>query len=221
MFICKYCGKECKNKKSLAQHEIRCKENPNKLIYEIPNFNNKGRIAWNKGLNINDERVLKYSTTNKENFKLGINKIWCEGLTKDTDERINNYVKKQKLNDNCGGYREGSGYGKQGTYKGIHCDSSWELAYLIYCLEHNIKIERFKKSFEYIDSNNIKHKYYPDFLINDNEIIEIKGYKTDNWKYKQDIVLKENIKVLYENDMLNILNYVENKYGKDFIKLYK
>lgn len=28
---CKYCGRECKNKNSLAQHEIRCKENPNRI----------------------------------------------------------------------------------------------------------------------------------------------------------------------------------------------
>lgn len=33
-FICKYCGKECKNKNSLSQHEIRCKENPNKINLE-------------------------------------------------------------------------------------------------------------------------------------------------------------------------------------------
>ena len=29
--ICQYCGKECKNKNSLIQHEIRCKANPNKI----------------------------------------------------------------------------------------------------------------------------------------------------------------------------------------------
>ena len=34
MFICKHCGKECKNKNSLVQHEIRCKLNPNKLNLE-------------------------------------------------------------------------------------------------------------------------------------------------------------------------------------------
>ena len=28
---CQYCGKECKNKNSLAQHEIRCNNNPNKI----------------------------------------------------------------------------------------------------------------------------------------------------------------------------------------------
>lgn len=32
-YICKYCGKEYKNKNALAQHECRCKSNPNKLTY--------------------------------------------------------------------------------------------------------------------------------------------------------------------------------------------
>lgn len=31
MYICKYCGKECKNLNSLKQHEIRCKENKNRI----------------------------------------------------------------------------------------------------------------------------------------------------------------------------------------------
>lgn len=29
--FCQYCEKQCKNLNSLKQHEIRCKENPNKL----------------------------------------------------------------------------------------------------------------------------------------------------------------------------------------------
>ena len=37
---CKYCGKLCKNKNSLAQHELRCNENPDRKDFEI----------WNKGL---------------------------------------------------------------------------------------------------------------------------------------------------------------------------
>lgn len=39
--FCKYCKKECKNKNSLAQHEIRCKENPDKINTIIDGFNNK------------------------------------------------------------------------------------------------------------------------------------------------------------------------------------
>ena len=32
MYICKYCGKECKNKNSLVQHEIRCRHNDNRIV---------------------------------------------------------------------------------------------------------------------------------------------------------------------------------------------
>ena len=57
MFICKYCGKECKNKNSLAQHEIRCKENPNRIKI-VNNFNyiknhksgTKGKICMSNGI---------------------------------------------------------------------------------------------------------------------------------------------------------------------------
>lgn len=34
---CQYCGKECKNTNSLKQHEVRCRENPNRKA-----FNNLG-----------------------------------------------------------------------------------------------------------------------------------------------------------------------------------
>lgn len=61
--FCKFCNKECKNKNSLRQHEIRCKNNPQKINYKpIEGFNNFGRIAWNKNLTKEtDERVLRQS----------------------------------------------------------------------------------------------------------------------------------------------------------------
>ena len=37
--FCKFCGKECKNKNSLVQHEIRCKENHNKINAYISSKN--------------------------------------------------------------------------------------------------------------------------------------------------------------------------------------
>ena len=54
---CKYCAKLCKNKNSLAQHEIRCSKNPNKLA--VPE-NLLSSPSWNKGLTKDtDERVAK------------------------------------------------------------------------------------------------------------------------------------------------------------------
>lgn len=38
--ICQFCGRQCKNKNSLVQHEIRCKQNPD----HIECFGNKGNV---------------------------------------------------------------------------------------------------------------------------------------------------------------------------------
>ena len=56
---CKYCGKLCKNKNSLAQHECRCDKNPNRIVTK----------AWNKGATKEtDSRVLtsKVAEANKQ-----------------------------------------------------------------------------------------------------------------------------------------------------------
>lgn len=124
--------------------------------------------------------------------------------------------KHKYLSEHTGGYREGSGRGKQGWYKRIHCDSSWELAYLVYYLDHNLYIERCKEKRQYV-WNNKEHTYYPDFITDDG-IIEIKGYSTDQWKSKEE--QNTDIKVLYKDDMKLYLDYVINTYGTDFIKLY-
>ena len=117
---------------------------------------------------------------------------------------------------NAGGYRPGSGFGKQGWYKGYWCDSSYELAFVIYNLEHNIKFERNNDRFDYVYENK-NHKYIPDFKLN-NQYIEIKGFERPNDKYKYKSC--PNLKVMYYNDLKYCFDYVINKYGKDYIKLY-
>lgn len=119
---------------------------------------------------------------------------------------------------NLGGYRKGSGRGKSGWYKGYFCDSSWELAFIIYNLEHNISFTRNKTGFDYI-YNNKTHKYYPDFIIN-NEYIEIKGFMTDKDKEKLE-QFPHKITVICKEKIKPYLQYVTDKYGKDYIKLYE
>lgn len=48
-------------------------------------------------------------------------------VSDDVRKRISATMKARKL----GGLRVGSGRGKKGWYKGIHCDSSWELAFVV------------------------------------------------------------------------------------------
>lgn len=72
-FICKYCGKICKNAISLRNHERFCKENPNRQISYFVKYNaectNGERTIWNKGLTKEtDERVKKQGITLKERY---------------------------------------------------------------------------------------------------------------------------------------------------------
>ena len=128
-----------------------------------------------------------------------------------------------KKNQLAGGLRKGSGRGKKGWYKGFWCDSSWELAWVIYNLEHNIIFERNNTGFEY-EYKNKKKKYYPDFIIN-NTYYEIKGrrcYADMDSENKEKIKnFKFNLVVLYSNDIKPYLDYVIKKYGKDYIILYE
>ena len=122
---------------------------------------------------------------------------------------------KRKNGSNLGGgYRlKGHRKSKKGYYKGIYCDSTYELAYLIYCLDHNIDIKRCNESFEY-EYEGKKHRYHPDFVVN-GEIIEIKGYHTDLVDIKLKSVDKP-IKILYYEDMKDVFDYVCKTYNKKY-----
>ena len=173
-----------------------------------------------------------------------VNYAWARGLTKETDERIKNFSetirklykdgkikpsmlgrchteKTKKLISDARKKRgsiHGTGRGKHGWYKGYWCDSSWELAWVIYNLEHDIKFERNTEGFEY-EWNGGKHKYYPDFIVEDGSYMEIKGYTTEQTKIKI-ASFKSRLVVLNKKEMKPYIDYAENKYGKDFIKLY-
>lgn len=185
------------------------KDNEDKFIeaYELEQFLNKG---WSRG--ISDKIRAAYAE--------GLDKRKNAGRadTKEGEiERRRKISESMKKNPKAGGRREGSGYGHKGWYKGIFCDSSWELAFVAYKLDHNEYIERCKERRSYIWQNE-QHVYIPDF-VTDEGVIEIKGYKTDRWLAK----LQQNpdVKVLYERDMKPYLDYVVNKYGKDLINIYE
>ncbi len=211
IYKCLLCNKEF-SKKGIGTHIWRM-HNVNGINHD-PNINYKKgtKKIWNKGLTKeNDLRVKKIGLTFKNKIKKG--EIIPNMLGKKHSPET---ILKLKLN---GGYRKGSGRGKSGWYKGYWCDSSWELAFVIYNLEHNIKFERNKEGFEY-EFENIKHKYYPDFILEDKTYVEIKGIideknkaKILNFKYTLKIIDKINIKPY--------LKFVIDKYGKNFILLYE
>ena len=135
-------------------------------------------------------------------------------------QKISESMKKNKLS---GGIRIGSGRGKKGWYKGHWCDSSWELAWVIYNLEHNISFKRNHIGFKY-EYKGQERKYYPDFLIGETyyEIKGRRGFEGLNEENKEKISqFDKNLVVLYMKDIKPYLEYVIEKYGKDYIMLYE
>lgn len=126
-------------------------------------------------------------------------------------QKISNTMKK---NCNAGGIRLNSGKGKKGWYKGIYCRSTYELVYVIYNIDHNIEFAPCKRIYLY-EYNGEKHKYYPDFELDDGTIIEIKGYANEQTKAKINSVTDKPIKVLFKNDLQYAFDYVKNTYVYD------
>lgn len=109
---------------------------------------------------------------------------------------------------------------KYGWYNNYWCDSSWELAFLLYHLDNNIIINRnMNEGFTYLFNNKI-HTYFPDFIIN-NIYYEIKG----RWDEKVDAKIAQFPKnktliILTEKEMKPFIKYCKEKYGKEFYRLY-
>lgn len=81
---CEYCKKECKNKNSLSQHEIRCGSNPNKIEI-VSNF-----ISYNESVRLGEIKK-EYTNQFTKSEKLGIEKPKMSEVTK------NKISKKSKL----------------------------------------------------------------------------------------------------------------------------
>lgn len=113
-------------------------------------------------------------------------------------------------------------------FNNIKFDSSWELSYYIWLTDNKISFKYQPKPaiLYYWEGDNKFHKYYPDFIVN-NEIIEIKNLylysklllegTKDNAKYKKMIELK--VKIL--TDCSKYLNYIELQYGKNYLEQFK
>lgn len=81
---CKFCNKECKNLKSLTQHELRCSKNPNRKAYIVEGFNNKGNKPWNTGLTKDtDERMLLNSIHVSDTMKNKVESGWIPYFASD------------------------------------------------------------------------------------------------------------------------------------------
>lgn len=185
----------------------------------VKNWGHKGYVPFNKGKTLEQIFGHKRAEQIKQKLKNSLigkssGKCFDPVLEQDRRRKIGETA---KLRGNTGGYRKGAGRGKKGWYKGFFCDSSWELAWVIYHLDHNIKFDRNFEKFEY-EYNEEKHFYIPDFK-KDGKFIEVKGFKNGQFYAKMKFFPHE-IEIFDAKKMEPILNYVITAYGQDYIKLY-
>ena len=209
VFKCEFCNREFNTKNACNSHRGKCKQNKNRSqkSTKISDETRKKISDKMRGRHLSDECKRKIS--------ISLKGIPSHSQSEETRKKISDTCKKNKLS---GGYRKGSGRGKKGIYKGYYCDSSWELVYVIYNLDHNIKFERNEDLFPY-EFNGEQHKYKPDFIEN-GTYVEIKGYYTEQVKAKE-FAFPYQLKYIDKNTIKPYLKYVEQTYGKDFIRLYE
>jgi hypothetical protein len=182
------------------------------LAKKNPYFN--GTITETRFRNKN--KIKKICPTCSVEFELypSDNQICCSKLCSYKWIKKTGYLKGKS-----GGYRAKGGRGKQGWYKGYYCNSSWELAWVIYQLEHGIKFKRNTTGFPY-EFNGKRFKFYPDFILENGDYVEVKGYTDEKVKAKFSNFPHKLI-IIEKHDIKPFIQYTEEKYGNDFIKLYE
>lgn len=199
------CSKTCACKLSNQKSNL-CEKNE-KISKALKGKNLKTKMPCEKVCEVCGKVFIQKQISEK---KLSISRFCSK-------ECMRKYLSITNKNNGSGGLRENA-YKKykSGMYQGIHCDSSWELAFLIYCKDHDINIKRCKKSLQYLYENKI-FKYYPDFEV-DGLMYEIKGYENEKAKEKH----KQHPEVVYldKEKMQKYLKYVIEKYGRNFVNQY-
>ena len=206
---CKYCQKECKHKNALAQHEIRCKSNPNKISV------NSNFIKYNKNVK-SGEIIKEFNNQYTKAEKLGLDK---PQITNETRQKLSNAGKGRKhtnetienmklamqraVRENPESYSAANinGRTKKILYNGIMLDGSWEVLFAKWCDDNKIQWSRPSNGFEY--EWNGKRIYYPDFFLPEYNIyIEIKGYVRERDLIKWNAV--SNLKVIKQYEIKKI-----------------
>lgn len=220
MFICKHCGKECPNLNSLTQHEIRCKENPNRRAFNsLANYSSAHFKGQTKETN---PIIAQQSATLKKMYEDGTLVSHTKGKpgtfkgkhhSEETKQRIGSGVSRSRKEGYASGKitpAKGVGRGKysyiETSHKRYMLRSTYEFIFALYLLKvKNIDFEIEKIKVPAIRKNNYAETFLSDFSVN-NTVIEIKGIPSG-----KDAYIKESFEAagykfieLFEQDILKI-----------------
>lgn len=202
-FCCKSCSATYNNRLRVHGDAFKQKQRANALANPVGWAKSRLGGSFHKGSRRVDRVAKICITCNKEFMALASD--WRKTCSKECVR--------------VGGPREGSGRAKTGYYKGVYCGSTWELAFLIWHLDHNIEIKRSTDVFEYV-YDGVSHKYHPDFVIQ-SQNYEIKGRMTDVDHVKLQV---SKAILVDQNQIKPYIQYVVSTYkvGKESMwKLYE
>lgn len=171
--------------------------------------------------NSDAQKIAQNKPEQKRKNAEGVSKSWTterrNEASKSLKERWKNdpeFSKKalKNLIPHNSGENVKMGYGTgglRGIYSGMKYDSALELSFILWCNHKNVPIRRYDyPPVTYNDEDGIRREYHPDFIINDNEIVEIKGsglwfkknYKRNQLKSKAAKQFFRSYIVLFDRD---------------------
>jgi hypothetical protein len=211
--FCQYCNKELKSKNALNQHEIRCPSNLNRTITNHK-WTDEQKRNWSKkcietkcnNKPWTDEQKAKASITSKEANK----KYWT------AEKRLEQSLRMKKIvAENPDSYTKNNVSGRVKMYEVMSATGltkvkgQWELDVANWLNENNIKWTNDIQPYNYF-WNESWHLYFPDFLLIDNNVlIEVKGYETDRDRAKWQSVKDKRFVVLKEQQIKSLTQSME------------
>ena len=163
VYKCKYCGKECNGKNSLIQHEIRCKENTERITI-LSNF-------------------IKYN----EDCRKGIRHHPHYGQTKETCESLRKQSETKQMLKERGEYKGGF----KGCKHSLETKEKMRVSAMNYLKQmKDIECPRYNvNSIQYMNFLNEEHGWNLQHAENGGEI-EICGYYVDGYDKEKNIVFE-------------------------------
>lgn len=213
--ICLTCGKPTKFVSMKSGYRHHCNKN----------CMNQDKTVQTKRLNTNIEKY-GYATSffSKETqdkvkqtiqLKYGVSNPYAADAVKQKIKKTN--LKKYGVENPQQNHEIHVKTMKHYKYNSLNFDSSWELAVYIYCIDHNIHIEREPVRFKYTNFDGKDSYYFPDFIIDD-ELVEIKGdqfLNEDNTlkdKAKLKCMNEHNVSLWIKSDVQKYITYCEEKF---------
>lgn len=211
MLSCIFCCKLLKNKNSKTQHEIFCKQNPNRVIRPLkagalnPMFGKSGSNQFIKAqalglvVEVNSQTRQKISQANQ-------NQLWTPERRKKLSESMLAAVKRNPASYSASNV---SGRAKMYDFGGLRFKGTWELKVAMTLKSAGISYTNILDPIEY-QWQNRSHLYFPDFYLNEHDLyLEVKGYERERdlakWRAVKNLVVLKKPEIM-NLDVSNIRN---------------